>query len=241
MLNMAIKTITKEKLDPQYPPSRSARETFGKTYGSLTVIGYAGAQKNDRGVAYRFFVESLCKCGKIILSNVAHLRHGLSKSCGCKILEYHTKRLTKHGFAPLHGKRKSVYKIWQGINRRCRNPNDRNFKNYGGRGIKVCERWRKFENFLKDMGEPTHGMSIERVDVNGNYCPENCIWIPKSDQAKNRTFNWKVRVNGEIMTAWQADKLFGRTRKTTAPILSRMGKKKTEIHDLLELGLIPTK
>ena len=72
------------------------------------------------------------------------------------------------------------------MRRRCNNPNHLRFKDYGGRGIKVCKRWDLFENFLADMGRRPKGYSIERINVNGNYTPSNCKWIPKRDQSKNR-------------------------------------------------------
>jgi hypothetical protein len=79
-----------------------------------------------------------------------------------------------------------TYKAWADLIQRCTNPNNAGYKNYGGRGIRVCRRWRQFANFLADMGERPPGMSIERRDYNGHYTPTNCCWIPKKEQARNR-------------------------------------------------------
>jgi hypothetical protein len=79
-----------------------------------------------------------------------------------------------------------VRSIWYGMHRRCRNEKDAAYPLYGGRGIRVCERWQSFENFLTDMGEPPHRLSIDRIDVNGNYEPGNCRWATASQQNKNK-------------------------------------------------------
>lgn len=75
-----------------------------------------------------------------------------------------------------------IYNVWLGMRRRCKNPNDAKYKNYGGRGIIVCDRWQSFENFYEDMGDSyQEGLTIERVDVNGNYEPTNCTWITRKE------------------------------------------------------------
>lgn len=92
---------------------------------------------------------------------------------------------TKHG----HGRRKSrtgTYHSWAGVISRCLNPNEPAFPYYGGRGIQVCERWRDFRNFLTDMGERPNGLTIDRIDVDGNYEPGNCRWATRLVQSQNR-------------------------------------------------------
>lgn len=104
----------------------------------------------------------------------------------------------RHGMTgtPIHG-------TWKKMKERCFNPNRKDFQHYGGRGITICERWMRFENFMEDMGIPDVGMSIERKDVNGNYCPENCVWIPKREQPRNRRSNVMLQAFGREML--QAD------------------------------------
>lgn len=89
-----------------------------------------------------------------------------------------------HGMSSL-----PVYFVWNQMVRRCKNPQHRDFKNYGGRGIKVCETWLKFENFIADMGLPGQGMTLERNDNNGNYESSNCRWATRTEQVLNRRLN----------------------------------------------------
>jgi hypothetical protein len=111
-----------------------------------------------------------------------------------------------------HGKRGTkIYQIWIDMVRRCKNENRENYPNYGGRGITVCERWMKFENFYEDMGDPPPGMSIDRKDVNGNYEPENCRWASIKDQSLNTTRSKFVVVDGERMNVVTAAMRYGIT------------------------------
>lgn len=130
-----------------------------------------------------------CKCGKEITVFVSNLASGNTKSCGCYIAERAAEVHTKHGYA---GKTK-IYRIWRNINSRINTVNGSSYHYYGGRGIKICKRWRDFKNFLRDM-EPSfnahyaeHGedTSIERVNVDGDYKPSNCKWATKKEQLNN--------------------------------------------------------
>lgn len=107
--------------------------------------------------------------------------------CPCERGSALAKAKHKHGYSP-QSIRTREYNTWRIMRQRCNNPFDKGYSYYGGRGIKVCERWNEFANFLADMGPKPPGYSIERVDVDGDYCPENCVWIPMADQSRNRTY-----------------------------------------------------
>lgn len=119
-----------------------------------------------------------------------------------------------------HGMHRSrTYSSWGSMKGRCFNQSDAKYKNYGGRGITVCERWMNFENFLADMGAAPADHTIERRDVNGNYEPGNCIWLPKAIQAQNKTTSVLVDVHGTRMCLAEACRHMGMNYRT---VLSRI-------------------
>jgi hypothetical protein len=119
------------------------------------------------------------------------LRSGHTKSCGCIHKETASKTFKKHGYSD-----KSIHNIWISMKQRCRNENSKAYKRYGARGINYCDRWGVFENFLEDMGErPSLSYSLERVDNNKGYCPDNCIWADDTTQARNKG-NYKNNKTG---------------------------------------------
>lgn len=126
-----------------------------------------------------------CDCGtEKILCN-GDLTSGMSQSCGCLKREVTIKRNTTHGLSKTR-----TYSIWKGMFKRCTNPNCKQFEDWGGRGIKVCERWEVYENFLADMGECPARLTIDRYpDPNGNYEPSNCRWATYKQQARNTKRN----------------------------------------------------
>lgn len=135
----------------------------------------------------------VCNCGNTKIVRTNHLLDGSTKSCGCYRKEVNKK----------HGKRNSLtYSVWSNIKQRCYNPNASGYENYGGRGIKVCSRWKNsFENFYYDMGKrPSKNHSIDRVNNNGDYSKENCRWATKKQQNRNSRHCKKITFNNQTLT-----------------------------------------
>lgn len=156
----------------------------GRVFGKLTVVSQ-GPRKSDNSVTW----DCLCECGNTTNVRAASLKNRNTKSCGCLLSEEVCKRNTTHG---MH--KHPAYKVWGSIIQRVTNPNDARWKDYGGRGISCDIRWRSFTAFWEDMKESyEYGLSIDRIDVNGNYCKSNCRWATNSLQQHNqRKKKWKT-------------------------------------------------
>lgn len=164
----------------------------GRVFGRLTVIRFhnSGNKKAQW--------ECLCICGNTCLIYGKALRLG-TKSCGCLHSDVTRKRFTTPG-----GYGTPEYRAWAQLLSRCNDSNNPRYSDYGGRGITVCERWSRFEHFLADMGNrPTVKHSIDRINNNGNYCPENCQWSTRSEQANNKRTNRILCIDGVARTLSQ--------------------------------------
>jgi hypothetical protein len=161
-------------------------EYVGKKFGRLTILKEGSSVKYNKTTMRK--VVCRCDCGTEKEVDFNSVKGGKSTSCGCFNKEHAKKIHTKHGMAMLEtGVRHPDYCIWMKMKSRCFNINDKSYKNYGGRGITVCDKWKdSFQCFIEDMGwRPNKNYSIERIDYDGNYCPDNCKWIHKSEQSRN--------------------------------------------------------
>lgn len=183
------------------PSNPSFVDLTGNKFNHLTVIGYAG-----RVGKHQYWI-CRCDCGNTSRTNTSKLRAGRSKSCGCMVAKWASQRFTTHGHTK--GKDKRIYGIWKSMLRRCCNPLDVSYPYYGGRGISVCDRWHDFENFLLDMGYPLDGLSIDRIDNNGNYEPSNCRWADAVTQGNNKRNSAVVSHCGQEMTVSEWAREYG--------------------------------
>ena len=166
------------------------QELDGQRFGRWTVQGL------HEKVGYIKTYLCVCDCGNSKIVARAQLMGGHSRSCGCLRKETTTERSKTHGLS-----RSPEYKVYISMLNRCSNPNYQEYHNYGGRGIKVCERWLKFENFIVDMGpRPAAGYQLERKDNEKGYEPGNVVWATRTQNARNKRNTVRVDYNGELLT-----------------------------------------
>ena len=161
----------------------------GQKFGRLTVLSRAENRNHHT------YWNCVCECGAFSVVTSYHLTHGRTKSCGClrsdaTILSHTTHGLTEH----------PLYKVWRAMKERCYLPTNKRFEHYGGRGIKVCDEWKDdfvafFEWSIRNGYE--EGLSIDRINVDGNYEPNNCRWITMDEQSRNKTSNILLTYNGK--------------------------------------------
>ena len=174
----------------------------GQKFGNLTFIkDYIQINNEKRKPRQGIFK---CFCGNEFITRVSGVKGGKVKSCGC------TRKLKSIARFKTHGLSNSItYSSWECMKARCINPHNKFYPNYGGRGIKVCDRWMKFENFLEDMGErPSKKYSIDRKDVNKDYCIDNCMWSDRYTQDRNRTNTVHLEYKGETYVLKDLARMF---------------------------------
>lgn len=169
----------------------------GKRFGRLTVIGFAGIGRSRGGHSHSTW-DCKCDCGTIKKLPTGNLTSGNTRSCGCLKADRNAKQFITHGMS-----KTKLYSVWGSIKDRCYNKRCEGYSNYGGRGIKMCQSWRNnFESFYEWAIKNGYkaGLTIERKDVNRDYCPENCMWISKSEQSKNRRNCHYITYRGQTKT-----------------------------------------
>lgn len=181
---------------------RLSAKLEGITVGRLTVIERVGSNRRHSALW-----RCKCSCGnETILPSGKLIGSVKTKSCGCLFQE----SVTTHGKS-----RTRTYRIWQKMHARCYKPQQNGYEDYGGRGIKVCDKWHTFEGFYEDMGDAPPERSIDRKDFNGNYCKENCRWATRKEQAQNTRRNRVVEVDGRKMLLTEA---IAHLRKMARPL-----------------------
>ena len=187
------------------------KDLTGMTFGRLKVIERVENHKNRHVM---WLCECQCEEKTLRVVDSEHLLSGHTKSCGCLAREKSRERATTHG---KHNTK--IYKTWKNMKERVLNPNNTRYKNYGERGIKICDEWKdsfeSFYNWAMNNGYK-EGLTIERKNVNGDYCPENCEWITFEEQRHNKTKNsthW-IEYNGQKLTMKQWSELLNINYKT---------------------------
>lgn len=181
------------------PKNKKLIDITGQRFGRLTVIRQDGNSKN--GSAQWLCI---CDCGNVKTIRGCNLRFGQTQSCGC----YQKEQAKRFGnvYKPTHGhSRERLYRVWKSMLHRCNSIHSSSYDNYGARGIKVCDEWKDYETFKE--WAINHGyaekLSIDRINVNGNYCPENCKFSSMKEQANNKRSNHFIEIDGVTKTIAQ--------------------------------------
>lgn len=197
------------------------RNLVGQRFGRLVVI-----ERNGSGPHGRVMWLCRCDCGNLPSVQALYLCNGQTNSCGCLKKQMDLVKILKN---KTHGMRwMPIYSVWLSMMDRCNNPNYASFHRYGGRGISVCKRWRKFEAFFADMGHPPPGLTLDRTDNDGNYEPSNCAWVTRKAQGINRTNTKFITLCGNKVPLTEACRDMGINRGSINSMHRRHGISETE-------------
>lgn len=197
----------------------------GKRYGRLSVIKLDHVQIKPCGKNEMYYLCK-CDCGNYKVVRACSLRSGNTTSCGCYVKEMLSKRQTTHNMS-----KTALYKTWCNMKARCYNTKREDYSEYGGRGIKVCPEWMIFENFQswamengfkEEKVKGKNLLSLDRIDVNGNYCPENCRWATNRQQANNKRNNIRFYYNGQNLTLGEWSEVTGISYGTLSTRVHRL-------------------
>lgn len=196
---------------------------LNQRFGSLTVIKEIGRSKHGDVMWL-----CLCDCGNTTEVKSVNLIHGATKSCGCKTNEMISDKNKKHGLV-----NDKLYSVWSGMKSRCYNPNNREYNNYGGRGITICDEWKndftKFYNWAINNGFDKN-LTIDRININQNYCPDNCRWITNKEQQRNKRNTIYLTYKNETKPLMEWSEIVGINSET---IKNRL-KRNWSVEDALE-------
>ena len=199
--------------------NRPLKDYTGETFGRLTArrLIARDAKWND----HRWLFS--CECGGEKIAGIKQVKAGKVSSCGCAFRQMMQDRNRTHGLSAVCSKE---YAVWKGMRDRCQRPSNKSFKDYGARGISVCARWKDFSTFYSDMGQRPAGASIDRIDHDANYSPENCRWASARAQANNKRSNHLIEMGGES--------------KTLAEWCAEIGIEPSKVRYRLKAGMSPT-
>ena len=189
-------------MDSSNPIVRKSRtqDLTGRHFGRWTVGAFAGYHSKTTAAMW----HCKCECGVTRPIKANQLLTGGSKSCGCFSVDTARALFTKHG-----GSYDGRYEVWANMKQRCLNANHPSFAQYGGRGIRICERWLAYENFAMDVGERPNGLWLERINNDGDYEPGNVTWTTRQKQQCNRTDTRRVTWQGETLCINEWSRLIG--------------------------------